>query len=99
MTLSPLTTWNSFYQPCESMLINYKIEFVIFKDFFFFLNISWARLPNSVWLSLKGDRKVSKGGHGLDPHPGESDMATLPKNCTPPNTHTLHLRITSTLKT
>lgn len=35
MTLSPLTTWNYFYQPCESMLINYKIEFVIFKDFFF----------------------------------------------------------------
>lgn len=45
-----------------------------------------------MWLLLREDSKSSKEGHGLNPHPVESDMATLIKNCLH-NTHTI-VRIT-----
>lgn len=54
------------------MLINYKIELIVFRDYSFwtFLGLgtilSAARLPDAMWLSLKGDSKISKGGHGLN---------------------------------
>lgn len=75
--------------------MNYKIELVVLRDFPLRIPpglghypISSRKAPKTSVAFTQEDSKISKEGHGVDPHPGESDMAVLLQYCPPaPDTH------------